>query len=254
MSRTLAVFLSLLFIQDLAPPRNPWAGFPDGSWALIESADTQEKDTTILRQKYIVRIETGGTVALLITQQGDPSDHPVRPRRSVHIPGAPVTELAGTAAKTASEKLQVGDRAIDCERSDYELKDGELEIRVAAWRTKDLRIPYRELKHGSGKDIALDPDIARLEWTLKRGADSETCSIKVVELDHKLAVDGKDLPCVVEEGTVDVKKGTRAYKLTLRRWLSDAVPGRIARSEAKGEADGKKVERIERVISFRGSK
>ena len=252
MSKTLAVLWFVLFIQDPGPTRNPWAGFPDGSWALIESVDTQGKETTILRQKFIVRIETGGRVACLITQQDDAGDKPIRPRRSVHVPGVLVTELVGTASKTASEKFQVGDRSIACERSDYELKDGDLDVRVTAWRTKELKIPYRELKRGMGRDLALDPDIVRLDLTLKRGADSETCSIKVVELDHKLAVDGKDLSCVVEEGTVDVKKGTRAYKGSVRRWLSNAVPGRVLRSEVRGEADGKKVERIERVISFRG--
>jgi hypothetical protein len=119
-----------------------------------------------------------------------------------------VTGLAGTPSKTASESLQIGDRSIACERTEYELKDGDLEVRGIAWRTKELKIPYRELKRGMGKDIALGPDIVRLELTLKNGADSGTWSTKVVELDHKLAVDGKDLSCVVEEGTVDVKRGT----------------------------------------------
>src|SRR5262245_31824193 len=153
MSRTLAALLSVLFIQDAGPTRDPWAGFPDGSWALIESKDTQEKETTTLRQKFIVQIETGGRVACLITQQDDETDKPLRPRRSVHVPGALVTELLGTASRTASEKTQVGDRAIACERTDYELKDGELEVRGIVWRTKELGIPYRELKRGMGQDV-----------------------------------------------------------------------------------------------------
>jgi hypothetical protein len=40
-------------------------------------------------------------------------------------------------------------------------------------------------------------------------------------------------------------------KGTVRRWLSDSVPGRIVKSETRAERGGQKLERAEQVIAFK---
>lgn len=251
MTRTCAVLLLAgFFIQDTAMTRNPWAGFADGSWVIMENTMAVDQDKKTSREKTIVRLTKDGAIRQEVCQEMDGGFGPPGSQR-MHLQGSGAEKDAGTASKPKAAELQIGVRKIACEVTEYELKDAtkDFEARTIVWRTKEVKIPYREMKR-NGSDVALDTDIVQFEMNLKRGADAAAYKFRVVELDLKLKIGSQEVLCALEEGTAEETKGSRVLKATVRQWLSDAVPGRIVRMEVRGESNGKKVERIQRATDF----
>jgi hypothetical protein len=245
-----AAVTTLVLIQDAKPTRNPWAGFSNGSWAVIETTKTLDGKMSTDKQRYTVRVEADGIVTHLVSKEEDKPAIFFEERK--HIPGADPSVIGGVASNPKGVELKIGDRTIACELTEFEIKGGsdDGEIRTSLWRTKDVRLPYRELKTG-GRDIAVDPDVLRVEVTIKSGKMIDRFQFAIVQLNANLKVGGADVTCSVEEGTFEETDGTTVTKGTVRRWLSDSVPGRIVKSETRAERGDKKLERTEQVISFK---
>jgi hypothetical protein len=247
---SLAAVAFLLLAQDPKPIRNPWAGFPDGSWSVIETVKTKEGKSTTEKRRFTVRIEADGGVTHLVSKEEDKPAIFFEERR--HIEGATPESFGGKGSKPQAVELKIGDRKIACDLTEHRHKDEaqRLETGIRVWRTKEIRVPYRELMT-PGPDLALDPDVVRVEATIKRGEETTDYRFGIVELEAKLTLSGSDVTCAVEEGTVEESEGTDVTKGKFRRWLSDSVPGRVVRSEARGEVKGKQQERIEQVTAFK---
>jgi hypothetical protein len=251
MTRLLFAAISpLLLLQDPHPSRNPWSGFPDRSWAVIEKVTTVEGKAKTEKQRFTVRIEADGSVTHLVSKEEHGTAIFFEERR--HIPGADPAVIGGFPSKPKKVELKFGDRTLACEMTEFEIKneskDGE--IRASLWRTKDVRLPYREIETGA-RDLAVDPDVLRAEVTIKSGKMADRFQFSVVELNANLKVGGADVTCSVEEGTFEKTDGATMTKGTVRRWLSDSVPGRIVKSETRAERGGQKLERAEQVIAFK---
>ena len=244
-----AAVAALVLFQDPKPVRNPWAGFPDGSFAVIESVTTNDGKTTTEKQRFTVQIEKDGGVTHLVSkEEKDPS---IFFEVRHHTPGNAPDKSWGTTSKPKPAELTLGGKKLACEITDYVHRDEgrRVEVRARVWRTRDLKVPYREIKR-DGADIALDTDVVRFEMTSKTAEGSQKFTFAIVDPAAKITVGGKELPCQLEEGAAEESMGGQTLKATVRRWLTDAIPGRVARQEIRGEANGKKMERTETVLSW----
>ena len=165
--------------------------------------------------------------------------------------GSLVEEMGWKAGEPRAAELEIGQRKIACKVTEYAAKDSarDVESRVWVWRTEEVKVPYRELRR-DGPDLSMLSDVVRMEVKARHGADTQVFDFRIVDLAQKVKVGLKEIPCLLEEGSAEERKGTTVRKGTIRRWLSDAVPGRTVRQEVKGEQDGKPVERIEEVLDF----
>ena len=247
----LALAAAVILLQDAKPDRNPWGGFPDGSYVVLESERTIDAVKKTVREQ--ITVDTGDEMTHSVGKYTEKGEPPIFFERRKHLPGKGVATLGGVVAKPAAEAVDIGGKSIDCEKIEYGYEKDGRKCKAVAWRTKEIKIPYREIQRDGG-DLALDTDLVKFEMTATSGDDVETASFKIVERDVKVAVGDQEVACYVEEGRIEVKKGPITIKGTVKRWLSDAVPGRVVRFELKGEMNGKKIERLERVTGMRIAK
>jgi hypothetical protein len=234
--------------------RDPWSGFRPGSWVIIRDKTIADGKTTWAREKItITSIEDGAPLLEARPEKGGGYPPPGQVRR--HMRGALVEEMGWNEAEPRAEEFQIGKRKVACKVTEYFVKDSEreLESRIWIWRTEEVKVPYRELRR-DGPDLSIPSNVVRMEVKARHGPDSQAFDFRIVDLDQKIKVGPRDVPCVLEEGTADERKGTTVRKGTIRRWLSDSVPGRTLRQEIKGEQDGKPVERIEEVLDYDAKK
>jgi len=249
--RTLLVLALAAALQQGAPvTRDPWAGFGPGSWITIREKMVADGKTTTTREKIIITsIEDGAPMLEARAEKSGSYPPPGQMRR--HTRGSLVEEMGWKAGEPRAEEFMIGAKKVACKVTEYGVKDStrDLESHVWIWRTEDVKIPYRELRR-DGPDLSMLSDVVRIEVKARHAGDTQAYDFRVVELAQKVKVGLKEIPCIVEEGTAEERKGTTVRKGTIRRWLSDAVPGRIVRQEVKGEQDGKPVERTEEVLDF----
>jgi hypothetical protein len=263
MKRALALVLATFLVQDKPPVRNTWAGFPDGSWVVIET--TESADGKASKKKHRLEVDHLADGAI-VCQINEESDVPAVffEERTIQ-PGRGVEEGTTKAETWKADSLEVSGRKVDCKAFTYYSKEANAKGKQAAtlWTTPEIKVPYREwdpaeltvapgrLVHSGGLALALDPNVLRYSMSHHEGAGgSEIHEFHIVELDHKLKVGDREIPCAVEKGSIEEKSPKGATVITLKRWLSDAVPGRVVRSEMRGEVRGVKVERIRQVLSL----
>jgi hypothetical protein len=242
----LALAAAALLLQDAKPVRNPWAGFPTHSSVIIETETSTDSVKKTIRQQTTIEVSPTGEVTHAVGTYEANGDPPIFFEQRKHAPGADVAGVFGKHSTVVDVDLEIGGKKIACVKTEYP------RVPAVVWRAKALKVPYRELERNLGDNLALDPDIVRIDLTVTSGGKVESGTFKIVELGHKLSIDGKDVLCVVEEGTL--KLDGRALKLTVRRWLNDEVPGRVVRSEVRCVAGGNEILRIERVTSFKVAK
>lgn len=242
-------------LQQGAPiTRDPWSGFGPGSWVTIREKTVAEGKTTYVREKIIITsIEDGAPMLEARAEKGGAYPPPGQVRR--HMRGSLVEEMGWKASEPRAAELEIGPRKIACKVTEYVAKDSarDVDSRVLVWRTEEVKIPYRELRR-DGPDLSMLSDVVRMEVNARHGDDTQTFDFRIVDLGQKAKVGLREIPCIVEEGSAEERKGTTVRKGAIKRWLSDAVPGRIVRQEVKGEQDGKRVERIEEVLDFETKK
>src|SRR5688572_145497 len=261
MKAALALILAFL-VQDKPPVRNTWAGFPDGSWVVIETAESADDKTSKKKHRFEVDHLADGAIVCQINEESDVPAIFFEERTIQHGRGVEEDFAASTAK---AETLEIGGRKIACASVSFQGKESDADGRKDAtlWTTKELKVPYREwdpaeltvtpgrIVHSGGLAIALDPNVLRYSMSRHEGTGSEIHKFRIVELDHKLKVADREIACAVEEGSIEEKSSKGATVITFKRWLSDAVPGRVVRSEMRGEVRGVKVERIRQVVSFK---
>ena len=251
----LAALAGALLAQEPPPTPDPWAGFGIGSWIIVETTSSVDNQSTTERER-ITFAATEGTRPILHVRKAVGDEYPEPDQVRTHQPpGLPDQQTSWKAAPVREEKIDIGGRKVACKVSEFTYVNAAKEIsnRVTVWKTSEVKIPYREVKR-SGPDLALMPDVVKIEFRVKAAKQSQQYDYRVIQLDAKRKVGSKEIPCVLEEGVESETKAGISRKGTMHRWLSDAVPGRIVHSQYSGDDAGKPVERIESVLSFEAKK
>jgi len=237
--------------QDSKVAPEPWAGFPVGTWAVFETTNSVDGNATSERQKITV-IALEGTRPVLAMRKADGENFP-EPDQFLtrREPGLPDQQPGWRASPERDEKLEIGGKKFACKVTEftYENKAKAIANRVTVWRTPDVKVPYREVKK-MGADLALLADVVKIEFHVKNAKQMLNLDYRITGLDRKVKVGDREIACLLEEGVEEEQRAGLVRKATVRRWLSDAVPGRVVKSEYVGEEAGKPVERTEAVLSF----
>lgn len=244
--KTASLALLILAVQDGAAARDPWAGFAPGSWVLTSRKTTAAGKTTERKEKSVILRHDGDGTNRETLVEKDGAFVQAASRVS-HVPGA-LAEKEMKAGASRTEELAVGPRKLSCAVTEYEHSEKGVTAKLTLWRCPEAKVPYRELAK-DGADLALLGDVVRVDFSLERENRKETHRIRVVSLDENVKIGDRDVPCVLEEWWGEERKGGETRELQSRRWLSDAVPGRIVRWE--GSLKGPKPQEfVQQVLDF----
>lgn len=234
--------------KDPPNERDPFNGFPKGSWVVQFSQLTRGEETKAEREK-ITRIDDdkGGHIQTQWQKEGK-----IRGRfdgdlsTSWHIPGFdPSKNEDSRLIDSAKGELTIEGKKYSCTVKKYEVKGRRGEAVVTYWHCNDVSVPYRE-SHSLHADHAMYPDVLRLEVDYKGKEEAEKGFIQVARFKESRTIAGKKIDCVKEEGELSVTDEGKKAKVKLERWLSNQVPGREVRFVAAADFDGKKFDnRIE---------
>lgn len=233
------------------PLHHHWTGFPVGSWAVIEKTLVKDGVATTSREKItLVELSPEGPILNVRAGKGDSFESPGT--NVAAAPGALLESQAYWKAGTPrTGTLEVAGKPLECVLTEYAHENPQANVanKVVAWRSATIKVPYRQLPR-NGPDVALPPDLLRLDFKVRAGAQHQTYDLRVLQLDAPIAVAGREIPCVLEESTVDEVRPGFASKGSFKRWLSADVPGRVVRAESAGVTNGAPVSRSEVVVDF----
>jgi len=240
--------------------RNPWAGFPEGSWIVVEETGVRGSEKRETRTKLVLIKAVGepssdgswsGEIAEFVQKNGE---FPEKPKSHwVHVPGRDPERTPGAKlVKTRTENVKVDGVAHACEVKEYivSVPAKGIELTLVLWRRNGFDVPYREMQLTNSPDIAMGADVLRAQCTVKRAGSIETVSWQVQSLKDQQTVGGQLLACVREEAHMVEKAGGKTSRASARRWLSEKVPGHEVRVEEHGEIQGQKAKRIRQVTEF----
>ncbi len=253
MTRLVLAGLLAIALQDPAPRaaedvRHPWAGFPGGSTAVIVRRLTEGARTHETRERWTVAQVKG--LPEVSTQLWS-GERWVTGQASVPHLAPVVPEEGCTKAGEKREELVVGGRKIPCTVTDwaFELRGKGWSGKARIWSGEGVRVPYRELEK-DGTDLALFGDVLKVELSLLRGRDAATYSAEITDLGATLKVGDRDVPCVVEVVRLEERREQVAEQWTMKRWLSEDVPGRVVKRVREGTLRGAPVKLEEDVVEF----
>lgn len=238
--RTFTLLLLALALQDAAVRRDPWIGFGEGSWVVLARKVKDGEKVQETREKHLLLAPRDGSPVRQVQKEKDGAFLP-NTTETIHAQGVPLEGAEWGEAKTRSEELVVDGKTFACTVSEHVVEKGEARGKLAVWRSAAAKVPYREIVR-DGPDMALMPDILRVEVSIDRGTRKDTHAVRVTALAEKLRVGTRDVTCAVEEWTADETRGTDTRKASFKRWLSDEVPGRVVKMEGKLVSAGKTVE------------
>jgi hypothetical protein len=199
------VFLIAPLLRQDEPLRHPWDGFAAGSW--IQCVQFNRNNFSTVFRK--TREEFS---------------------RDLVAPIAPEAGLVLTGRR--DDTLIVGDRRLDCEVLQYAGPDDEPSrwISLTLWKARGVSLPAREV--WTSPTIGLASNVVKLLRCELRGDWTTALALDVVDLDCKIAVNGGVLDSSIEDvftttAATDRPTGIRGR----RRWICDAIPGRLARRD-----------------------
>lgn len=239
--------MPLLLLLALAQ-NDPWAGFEPGSWVVVSKKTTADGKAVEKREKQVILPPDGSGIRRELFVDEGGTFVPAK-RWSVHSPGV-FGEAQLTLKGTRRESVDAGGRILACEVTDYDQGDADgPRVRLSLWRCEGVKVPYRELAK-DGADLALRPDVVKVELSIEREMSRERHVLQVVKLEERVKVGAQELGCVVEEWTVDDVRGGEPRQGIARRWLSDAVPGRVVRLKGSMKSAQGVREHVEEVVEF----
>lgn len=201
MSAAVVVFLIGSFAPAQDALRDPWDGFAAGSWVEY-SQSTNNRVTHVYRSTR------------------EPWDAPAAPEAGLVLTGR------------RDDRLIIGDRRLDCEVLQYAGPDDTPSrwVSLVLWKARGLSLPPREV--WNAPRFCLSPDVVKLQRCELRGAQVTSLSLDLVDPDCLIAVAGKTYRSVMEDVFTVTTAPDRPTSIRgRRRWICDAIPGRIARRD-----------------------
>jgi hypothetical protein len=136
----------------------------------------------------------------------------------------PPSWARGTGQRKGSEEITVGGVKRTCQLTVISL-DADKDAGQVTTISKCPEVPYWAVRR-------------RVE-TLLKGKPNTFEEELVLEVDQKVKVGDRELPCVLVQVTVDSVGGVKTVR---KEWRSDEVPGRVARRESRQYLNGKELE------------
>jgi hypothetical protein len=234
------VLLLLATLPRQEETRSPWDGFKAGSWILTEQkSQGKEALPPSFTQRHSVESVDASGIPVLRTLLKSFRDTDFREESL----GAPHQELSSLTRgmkeqSRRRDKISIGERTLDCSVVEYlaaEIPAGHQRT-MTIWKADGISLPPRETGFWTGR-VALPPDVVQVLSVDQKGEFVETWRLIPVALSAVLTVGEEKLDCSIED--IRYTKETPDQPTLLRgrrRWVCDAVPGRVARREEECRA------------------
>lgn len=199
------VFLIAPLLRQAEPLRDPWDGFAAGSWVQFAQ----------MNNNRVVHVSRN-------TREDLPRE----------LPTLTPLEEGLVLLGRRNDMLRIGDRLVDCEVFQYSGVNDEPSrwVSLTIWKARGVSLPPRDIWHNP--KYGLPPDVVKLFRCELRGGLTTSLALDVADLDRKIAVNGGVLNASVEDVlTVFVETDRPTRIRGRRRWICDAIPGRIARRD-----------------------
>jgi hypothetical protein len=239
--------------------RDPWQGFPVGSWIIESEIVKQGDQVKQTRREKSLRIQGAGGLptppdrivrSIRPEQDGEFRD---TGRLSLHVPGAVPAAMEGAKLiAMRSETLEIDGESYECDVKTWRVTGGRqraIEAKYTLWQTRALDIPYREVS-SQGPDLAMSGDVLRAEVEIQGPDYTEAGFLQIKSMRDERKVGMKSVVCIREEGRFETEARGRRVGLSLTRWISSDVPGHVVLSVTEGSLDGERIERRREVIEF----
>lgn len=249
----IAVLLTGSFVRAQNPEeRDPWYDSHIGDWVIVEQATTRDGMVEESRLKHVRtdRLDLG--VAISTFEEVDNLFSDDEKELTMHVPGKlPEADPMFKKVGEQQDALEIDGRDVECTMTEYRFDRPAMrqEITVKIWRSPEFQIPYRELS-SAGPDLAVMPDVLRLDYDVRTGDATQRATIRVVSTEAQLTIDGEPVQCFYEEGSAKVVQGPREVEGKIKRWLSPKIPGGQAKYESLVIINGKEVRITEQVVNY----
>lgn len=240
MKTLMSLPIALLFLlpQDEIKGDTPWRGFGIGSWVKRTRLRKQgEKTTEVTARFTLAELKDGAPMVKEESPEGE--------GLTSHVPGwAPRKEWLKSKGTGI---LKIDSKEIPCTTLQYEWEDAEKKIKGSAtyWLAAEARVPYREIPL-NGPDLALPPGVVKLRFENVGPKQEVRVDLEVRSFARKHLVGAREIPCVAEEAAV--REGPAEG--TLKRLLSDKVPGAEVEVVVEGKVRDVPFEMRQTVVDF----
>lgn len=224
-----AWLVACLLQSDLAAEalrgwKHAWADFDSGS--SVKAKVTTKRPSISAEGELVYRDETDEMTYVVVKNDGE---KPVISMRSTlqtsEIPYylTPPTWFRGAVEKKGKESLETAGRVWDCDVYVFSLDEGkDASQKTTVWKAAGA--PTWAVR-------------TRVE-TFLNGRRNTMVEETLILLDQPVEIEDRTLRCPVVEMRTEVEGGPTTVK---REWRTDAVPGRVARSETRLFDKGKEV-------------
>jgi hypothetical protein len=199
------VFLIAPLLPQDWPPRHPWDGFAAGSWVeCAQSRGNKVSNVWRLRREDLSR----------------------------ELPGLAALETGLVLTGRHDDTLVLQDRRLDCDVLQYSGPDDEPSrwVSLTVWKARGVSLPPRDIWRSP--DIGVPSDVVKLLRCELRGDRMTALALDVVDLRRKITVNGSALDSSLEDVLTIVAATDRPTGIRgRRRWICDAIPGRVARRD-----------------------
>lgn len=212
------------YTEALRGWKHPWAEFETGS--TVRARVTTKKPGISPDGELVYTDETDDMTYVVVKNDGE---RPVISMRSTYqtteIPYylTPPTWFRGKVEKKGKEAVETAGKAWDCDVYVFSLDEGkDASQKTTVWKAAGA--PHWALK-------------IRVE-TYLNGRRNTRVEETLILVDQRVKIEDIELRCPVVETRTEVEGGSTTVK---REWRTDAVPGRVARSETRLFDKGKEI-------------
>lgn len=224
-------------ILDDEPVRDPWAGHPVGAWVIHKEVRTLDGLKQERRTKSVITSFDKAHAAFKVMNEENGAFKDTGAVR-LHMYGLLPGSLPSKSSR--KEKLTIEGKTIECQVEVYGKEENGRKVECTVWKSDAVKVPYRELDTG-GPDVAMLPNVLRLDMDYQKDGDSGKYRMEVTILKQQEKIGDKTVDCVVEKGTYVEKTNRGAIDATVERWLCQDIPGHEAKFIIKGTMNGKPV-------------
>ena len=207
-----------------------YSGFAPGSFVVLRETHRAGGRAQSQVTKHVV-LNAVPNVAVYPQRNGTFAEKP----ESTLAPSQPATpmSLRMKVSKVGEQTLSVGGKAYPCKVTTYESPMAQ----VTYWTAAGADVPYYEFP-AEGPDLAVPPHTIKVQYVVRFGTDSVTHVYEVVSFDAPLKVGDREVRCVQQRITGDGKLRGVTISATGLQWLTNQVPGKIARLDMEITRNG----------------
>jgi len=212
-----------------ANPGKAWAGFPNGTYVVMEEVVARDNRLPISnRWALVLQTVEGGKEMILPHKQDGMQWVPLGKPEAWLGNGSTAQELGFKPGETSTQALSVGPSKIECTVTQYTLavlKAGVMHSsKLELWTAPSLAFPSQSMNLPEGV-LRIEGSIVRM---VRTGDDGTKVDFGLAAVDQPLRIGETDLLVALFKGTATTAPKGR-LDITMERYLSPQVPGGIAK-------------------------